>query len=532
MMKRILGVLIISCAPVFAESKKPVIHLHETFDNKPAGVLKAEDPLKRVKQVAIINGDGKVGSDQVAHFHDSSFEDGGSMEFNVGSNGLGGLLIEFDLLNNAPNDRPDNKSVIIFGVGPWNPANSMLLSSNAKRACSVEFTQTGMGAAVVLRSGQTTMTRRSYDASIAQSIKIWVNDHDVNTLSYARPDNGAETLLDPNCFVVWVNNELVGLESGFPMQASKSTGNQTLGRVGFCSTTQNTVDFLIDNIHVEDPAGESVPLAEGKKRPTIVEEVTLDSLPGSETFKYREGENEMNLFVFKPEGWASTDKRSGFVFFFGGGWTKGTPLKSAGWARRAAEWGMVGIAPDYRTKNRFGTSPLESVADGRAAFNWVIEHADELGIDASRVVVGGSSAGGHVAMWTAIEQTPPGSNPDEAPSVKPAGIVLTSAVTDTSGHTGYTPKRFGEDALALSPIHQMDDSMPPVLMFHARDDELVSYSTAVALERKMLASGNKCALVSVPEGGHGFSSAFPEWKDKVRTKLEQFLRYLNLLPAR
>ena len=105
------------------------------------------------------------------------------------------------------------------------------------------------------------------------------------------------------------------------------------------------------------------------------------------------------------------------------------------------------------------------------------------------------------------------------------------AVTDTSPETGYTPSRFGDDALALSPVHQLDDEMPPVLMFHAADDDLVHYRTAVALRDKLESMGNACELVTVPEGGHGFSSRFPEWKNKVRTKLEEFFVREGLLPA-
>lgn len=38
--------------------------------------------------------------------------------------------------------------------------------------------------------------------------------------------------------------------------------------------------------------------------------------------------------------------------------------------------------------------------------------------------------------------------------------------------------------MALSPYHQLDPTMPPILMFHACDDELVDYSSAVALTKK------------------------------------------------
>lgn len=177
------------------------------------------------------------------------------------------------------------------------------------------------------------------------------------------------------------------------------------------------------------------------------------------------------------------------------------------------------------------TSPLASVDDGRAAFNWVVEHASELGIDPARVAVGGSSAGGHVALWTAIEKSPPGSDPATSPKVKPAAVFLTSAVTDTSPETGYTAKRFGDDATALSPVHQLDAQMPPTLMFHAAFDDLIHYSTAVALHDKLESTGNVCELITVPLGGHGFSSEYPKWKSSVRENIEAFFSRQGLLPA-
>jgi acetyl esterase/lipase len=219
--------------------------------------------------------------------------------------------------------------------------------------------------------------------------------------------------------------------------------------------------------------------------------VTPTSLPGAETFVYRDGRPDpMRLHVFKPKGWTAKDQRPALVFFFGGGWTKGTPERSASYAKWAATLGMVGVAPDYRTKERFDTSPLESVADGRAALRWVQDHAAELGIDSRKIVVGGSSAGGHVALWTAIEHTPPGSSKTEAPHGKPAAVILVSAVSDTSLVSGYTPKRFGSNTEALSPVHQLDAKMPPMLVFHGDGDTTVTNRQSIVLRDKLVAAGN------------------------------------------
>lgn len=262
-------------------------------------------------------------------------------------------------------------------------------------------------------------------------------------------------------------------------------------------------------------------------------EETPADLPGAEAYVFRDGGSgftpPLRLFVVKPAGWKRGDRRPGLMFFFGGGWTTGTPAKSIFWAQFAASRGMVGIAPDYRTKGRHDVAPMASVADARAALRWVQDHADELGVDPARIAVGGNSAGGHVALWTAIGHAPPGSDERESPQAPPAALILFSAVSDTSAATGYTPQRFGELATALSPLHQLDPRMPPVLAFHGDADKTVPLRQALALRDKLLASGNTCELHVVPGGGHNFGNDVPEWREKSRELMIAFLRRHGLV---
>lgn len=261
-------------------------------------------------------------------------------------------------------------------------------------------------------------------------------------------------------------------------------------------------------------------------------EETPVSFPGAETFVYRETkETPLRLHVVKPKDWRADERRAAFVFFFGGGWNRGTPERSIGWARMAAGWGLVGIAPDYRTRDRFKTTPLESVADARAALRWVQDHAAELGIDPTRIVVGGSSAGGHLALWTAIPSTPPGSDPTLAPLHPPAALILMSAVSDTASLAGYGNSRFREHAAALSPLQNLPEKMPSVIAFHGDADGTVPHAQAVALHAKLVAAGNVCELVTVPGGSHGFSTDLPEWKDRSRAMIRAFLEKQGLIPA-
>jgi acetyl esterase len=254
------------------------------------------------------------------------------------------------------------------------------------------------------------------------------------------------------------------------------------------------------------------------------------TLPGAETFIYHDVVPEpMRLHVFKPKGWSASDARPAWIHFFGGGFVNGTPLQSASMGRNAAKLGMVGIAVDYRVKNRHGTDASKCVADARAALHWVQMHAAELGIDPARVVVSGSSAGGHLALWTAITKSPWGSDPAEAPLAKPVALILVSPAADTSEVAGQRAERFAGHGNDLSATQQLDPRMPPVLLFHGDADTVVPYRYAVALDQQLRTTGNDCTFITIPGGGHGLTSA--EWKSKAADLMQVFLNRLKILPV-
>ncbi len=270
---------------------------------------------------------------------------------------------------------------------------------------------------------------------------------------------------------------------------------------------------------------------------TRAPEVTPLSIPGSEPFVFRKvGDNELRLHVVKPNGWAAANARPCLVSFFGGGWNGGTPESSIRWAKWAADRAMVGIAPDYRTRDRQGGTPEDCVSDGRAALAWIREHAAGLGIDPGKIVVLGASAGGHVAAWTAIPAPGPGKD-DPAPTLQPAALILVNPVTDTKlgGYGG--PKRFDkseERALACSVTDQMPAKMPPSIVFHATADTSVPYANSVAFRDKLAANGNRCELITFEGLGHSYySSKFGDAGKAAYTRtaeeISKFLKSLGLI---
>jgi acetyl esterase len=89
------------------------------------------------------------------------------------------------------------------------------------------------------------------------------------------------------------------------------------------------------------------------------------------------------------------------VFFHGGGWTIGDLDSHDVVCRKLAHEGeLMVVSVDYRLapEHKFPAA----VDDAVAATKWIAEHAKQLGIDASRLMVGGDSAGGNLAAVVAI----------------------------------------------------------------------------------------------------------------------------------
>ncbi|OAF05555.1 acetyl hydrolase [Bradyrhizobium centrolobii] len=89
------------------------------------------------------------------------------------------------------------------------------------------------------------------------------------------------------------------------------------------------------------------------------------------------------------------------VFFHGGGWVIGDlDTHDVACRKLAVESALIVISVDYRLapEHKFPAA----VDDAIAATRWVAANAHELGIDATRLSVGGDSAGGNLAAVVAL----------------------------------------------------------------------------------------------------------------------------------
>ncbi|MFV0490244.1 MAG: alpha/beta hydrolase [Pseudorhodobacter sp.] len=89
-----------------------------------------------------------------------------------------------------------------------------------------------------------------------------------------------------------------------------------------------------------------------------------------------------------------------FLFIHGGYWKALSRAHSAFMAPMLASHGVATAVPDYTLAPT--ASLTEITRQMRAAFAYLWHNAERLGIDRSRIVVGGASAGGHLAAALAM----------------------------------------------------------------------------------------------------------------------------------
>jgi acetyl esterase len=232
----------------------------------------------------------------------------------------------------------------------------------------------------------------------------------------------------------------------------------------------------------------------------------------AETYKTI-GQTNLQLYIFAPKDHATTNRRPAIVFFFGGGWTSGSPQQFEKQCQYFASRGMVAITADYRVASRQGAKPAQCVADAKSAIRWVRKNAARLGVDPNRVVAAGGSAGGHLAGCIAVvpdldepgEDTSISGVPNAAVLFNPA-LVLAPLDGQDFGRLSsrLTAERMGIEPQKISPVHHVKAGAPAIIIFHGKADTTVPFATAEAFAAKMKAAGNRCELVGFEDQAHGF----------------------------
>jgi acetyl esterase len=240
------------------------------------------------------------------------------------------------------------------------------------------------------------------------------------------------------------------------------------------------------------------------------------------------------MVVDYPPDFDSTMDYPAMVFFFGGGWVGGNPGHFESHAKYFSERGMVCFRADYRVKSRQGTTPFESLKDAKSAIRYIREHAEELGVDPTKIIASGGSAGGHLAAATALITSFNEGSDNFSYSPVPNALVLFNPVID-NGPGGYGYERVGEAYKDFSPLHNIRTGAPPTILFLGTQDRLIPVETAQYYKTVMEKVGSRCDLSLFEGEGHGFFNYHHiENYKKTVSEADQFLislGYLNVEPV-
>lgn len=224
------------------------------------------------------------------------------------------------------------------------------------------------------------------------------------------------------------------------------------------------------------------------------------------------------------------------VYVHGGGWQGGHTRHSGAFANwpealaLLASRGYVVASVEYRLSGeaRFPAA----IQDVKTAIRWLRSKSTQFGIDPSRAVIWGGSAGGHLAALAATSCNVAALAPDLQSSLATQsdcvqGLVTWYAVFDfvnapLSGpieqsansavgkFLGCAPTDCKSTAELASPVTHLDKDDPPTLLIHGDRDKVVPVAQSQKFEQALLAKHIAVKFLLIKDVDHSFIGADAE----------------------
>lgn len=232
------------------------------------------------------------------------------------------------------------------------------------------------------------------------------------------------------------------------------------------------------------------------------------------------GGDELQLDLFLPD---VDGKPPLVVWVHGGGWRGGSRKNPP--IREITADGFAVASISYRLTDR-AIFPAQ-IHDCKAAIRWLRANADRYGYDAEWIAVGGSSAGGHLALLLGVSgevaelEGDVGGHLQESSRVQavidyfgPSDFVLRGrtqperAYTEKSGSFALlgglkTGKPDTKTERFASPAHYVSADDPPLLIFHGRRDQTVLLDQSERMVQLYKKINLPVSLVVLDDAAHG-----------------------------
>jgi len=250
------------------------------------------------------------------------------------------------------------------------------------------------------------------------------------------------------------------------------------------------------------------------------------------------GNIELKLDVHRRRGMAGP--QPALIYIHGGGWIGGTKGGAVSLLLPWFEMGYTIFNVEYRLA-KAAPAPA-AVSDSLCALRWVAGRAQNYNIDLARLVISGESAGGHLALTTAMipetagldQQCPGPPLPKIAAVVNFYGITDVADLLEGPNLKSYAVSWIGngegrqELARRVSPLTYVRPGLPPILTIQGDADPTVPYSHSLRLQEALDKANVPHQLVTIPGGKHGMFTG--DEYVKIYGEIRAFLAKYDLLP--
>ena len=298
----------------------------------------------------------------------------------------------------------------------------------------------------------------------------------------------------------------------------------------FCISQLVSVDAILgqsadDSTNRDQPNVR--PNSQRKTRPLEI----IENIPYADTDNPRQ---QIDLFLPRKQ---IDDKPLPIVaFIHGGGWRNGSRRSGLSFIGPIVQTGKyIGASIGYRLTDE-AIWPAQ-IHDCKAAIRWLRANAEQYGADSKKIIVAGSSAGGHlVAMLGTSGDVQElegnlGNHVDKSSRVD--GVVNFFGPSDLASMGGWHNNSDSPESLLLggtvpenkkiaraaSPITYASEDDPPFLTIHGTNDSVVPFEQSAQLTKALQKAGAFAQLIPIEGGGHG-RPRLRELDDRIQLFLE------------
>lgn len=243
------------------------------------------------------------------------------------------------------------------------------------------------------------------------------------------------------------------------------------------------------------------------------------------------GEDKEQYFLYYEPVKTVSDKI--VVWIHGGGWNAGNPKQFNYVGQAMAKEGYRFVSLGYRLSTKYKyPAQIEDVCKG---YNAAMKFLQDKGIDTSKVIVSGPSAGAHLSSILCYSNMVQALYKVDVSNVigyvgfgGPYSFRKDSTRTMKALVSMLFPK--GYDRLGGEPGSLMSESNIPMLLIHSRHDGIVVFGCAEDFAEKAKTVGNKCEIYEVEDkrNTHSWYTAGIFFLNREENKtLDRFLRFIE-----